>query len=107
MALFGGQPGSSLVVCAAGPQKPLKRAKVEQKVVVIKGNQASVNTGLTIGPHDLVTITASGRVCFSGSESASCVGPNGWAGGRNRYVYISASILPLLGHEGECLAIYS
>ena len=75
---------TALFLCAAGPRKPLKKARVEQKVVIIKGNQASVNTGLTVAPQDRVTITASGRVCFN-PEQQSCVGPNGWAGGHAGY----------------------
>ncbi len=77
---------TALFLCAAGPQKPLKKGTVEQKVVVIRGTQSSVNTGLMIGPRDRVTITASGQVCFSNGESTSCVGPTGWAGGKSEYM---------------------
>ena len=76
---------ASAVLYGAGPQKPLKPPKVEKKVVVVQGNQAWKNTGLTIRPQDRVTITASGQVCFSSGDRDSCVGPNGWQGGPGGY----------------------
>ena len=69
---------ASVVLYGAGPQKPLKPPKVEKKVVVVQGNQAWKNTGLTVRPQDRVTITASGQVCFSSGDRDSCVGPNGY-----------------------------
>jgi hypothetical protein len=67
----------SLVLIAAQEKKP-RPPQVEQKVVVVLGDQAWTDTGLTLKPQDRVTITASGKVCFSGNHPESCVGPEGW-----------------------------
>jgi len=50
----------------------------EQKIVRIKGNQDWVNTGIRLLPEDRVTIKATGKVCFSNGEKASCVDADGW-----------------------------
>ena len=68
----------SLVLIAAQDKKKPKPPQVEQKVIVVPGNQAWTDTGLTLRPQDRVTITASGKVCFSSDHSDSCVGPEGW-----------------------------
>ena len=68
-----------LAPAAAAGGKP----KVEQKIVLVKGNQAGTNSGYTIGPRDRVTLKVAGKVCFCGGASASCVGPGGW--GREDY----------------------
>ncbi|MGD2246735.1 MAG: hypothetical protein PVI11_09330 [Candidatus Aminicenantes bacterium] len=70
----------SLVLIAADDKDKPKRPKIEQKVVRVPGNQAWTDTGLTLRPQDKVTITASGRVCFGGDITESCVGPDGWEG---------------------------
>lgn len=99
----------SLVLIAAQDKKKPKPPQVEQKVIVVPGNQAWTDTGLTLRPQDRVTITASDKVCFNSEYSDSCVGPEGW----NRQNYQSdwpgdyyqcddplpPSIMPLLSEE--------
>lgn len=50
----------------------------EQKIVRIRGDQGWLNTRIRLRPQDRVTITATGKVCFSNGEKASCVDANGW-----------------------------
>ncbi|HPS78469.1 MAG TPA: hypothetical protein PLS53_09970 [Thermoanaerobaculaceae bacterium] len=54
------------------------KPKVEQKVVLVKGNQEATNSGYTLGPRDRVTLSVAGKVCFSAGAAPSCVGPGGW-----------------------------
>lgn len=68
---------SALVVLAPAAAAGGKQ-KVEQKVVLVKGNQATTNTGYTLGPRDRVTLSVAGKVCFSAGATDSCVGPGGW-----------------------------
>jgi hypothetical protein len=73
----------SLVIGTMVPAQHIKPLKAEQKVMLIQGNKDWTNTGFTIGPRDLVTVTASGRVYFSDGAKESGVGPEGWD--RNNY----------------------
>jgi|GEM_PF-1078804 len=57
-----------------GPRLPV----VEQKTIVVPGNQAWTNTGLMLQPQDRVTVIASGEVFFSDGDSDSRTDPNGW-----------------------------
>jgi hypothetical protein len=68
------------VIIAVNAQKKPVRPKVEKKVVVVKGNEDWTNTGLTVGLKDKVTITATGKVWFSGQLQGACVEPDGWLG---------------------------
>ncbi len=70
----------SLALTAAQEKDKPKVPKIEQKVVRVPGNQAWTDTGIALRPQDKVTITASGRVCFAGDITESCVGPDGWGG---------------------------
>ncbi len=63
---------AALPFASAGP--PAK----EQKILPVKGNQGWVNTGIRLLPEDRVTIKATGKVCFSNGEKASCVDADGW-----------------------------
>jgi len=76
---------------------------VEEKTVVIKGDQDWINTGIKLKPKDKVSIKASGEVCFSNEEGSSCITPDGW----NRQTYAEAWVdnwnycddpLPLVNH---------
>ena len=57
-----------------GPRLPV----VEQKTVVVPGDQAWTNTGLMLQPQDRVTVMATGEVFFSNGDSDSRTDPNGW-----------------------------
>jgi len=59
---------------AQHPRPPKK----EQRIVRIHGDQAWLNTGIRLRPQDRVTLKATGKVCFSNGEKASCVDPDGW-----------------------------
>jgi len=55
-----------------------KPPPVEEKNLIMKGDQDWVNTGIKLLPKDLVIVKASGNVCFSGKASPACTDPNGW-----------------------------
>jgi hypothetical protein len=79
---------AALLLTAAGTvllawQGAPRKAQVVQKTMVVPGNQAFTNASLTIGPSDLVTITATGQVYFSNGAQPSGVSPSGWP--RNTY----------------------
>jgi len=59
---------------------PTASPKVEQKVVKVEGDQAWTDTGLLLRLEDKVTITATGKVYFSGTSQGAVVDPNGWMG---------------------------
>ena len=68
----------SLVLIAAQEKDKPKLPKIEQKVVQVPGNKAWTDTGLALRPQDVVTVTATGKVCFSAGIPPSCVDPDGW-----------------------------
>jgi hypothetical protein len=65
---------SACSLCAQTVNPP----KVEQKIMLVPGNKDFTKTGLTIGPGDRVTITATGKVYFCDGAAASEAGPDGW-----------------------------
>ncbi len=58
--------------------KPPKPPKKERRVVLVRGDQAWTNAGIRLRPQDRVTITATGKVCFSGNAPEACIDPVGW-----------------------------
>ena len=63
---------------ATAQEKRLSQPNVLKKQVTVKGNEAWLNTGLTVKPGDKVTITATGKVCFSNGDEDSCVDADGY-----------------------------
>ena len=62
----------------AAAQHAPRPPKKEQRIVRIRGNDGWLNTGIRLRPQDRVTIKATGKVCFSNGEKASCVDADGW-----------------------------
>lgn len=54
-----------------------KKPKIEEKMIVIQGDEGWKNTGIRISPKDKVTIKASGTVYFSDANKLSNVTPDG------------------------------
>jgi hypothetical protein len=73
LAVFG-----TAAVVAGPPPKPPRK---EQRIIAVSGAKQWVNTGIRLGPRDRVTVSATGKVCFSNGEKASCVDPDGWGVG--------------------------
>lgn len=76
--------GSVAVVLAFGltltaQAPPAKKVPVEQRLVTVPGDQPWVDVNVEINPRDRVTVTATGRVCFSGSDQIGCVSPDGYS----------------------------
>jgi len=79
---------AALLLAAAGTilfalQPQPRKAPDVQKTLVVPGNRDMTNAGVTVGPNDLVTIAADGRVYFSAGAQPSGVSPSGWP--RNTY----------------------
>jgi hypothetical protein len=79
-------PLAALLLAAAGTvlvawQGAPKKLPDVQRIMVVPGNRATTNASVTIGPSDLVTVTATGRVYFSFGKAQSGTGPSGWPRG--------------------------
>jgi hypothetical protein len=59
-------------------KKEIEAGKVDTKMVVIKGDNAWLNTGFILKSTDKVVIKASGEIMFSNGENHSEIGPNGY-----------------------------
>ncbi|MFV9644721.1 MAG: hypothetical protein ACNYWU_02750 [Desulfobacterales bacterium] len=68
----------------AGEKKPLKAAKIEQKIFRILGDNDWLDTGFVLNPSDRVTVNATGQVFFSNGTSDSGVNPDGYL--REHYI---------------------
>jgi len=76
-------PLAALLLAAAGTilfasQPQPRKGQDVQKIMVVPGNKEMTNAGVTVGPNDLVTITANGNVYFSDGAQSSGVSPSGW-----------------------------
>jgi len=76
-------PLAALLLTAAGTvllawQGAPKKLPDVQRILVVPGNRAMTNASVTIGPGDLVTVTATGQVYFSSGAQSSGVSPSGW-----------------------------
>jgi len=69
---------SLLAAPYAAAQHAPRPPKKERRIVRIRGDQGWLNTGIRLRARDRVTLEATGKVCFSNGEKASCVGPDGW-----------------------------
>lgn len=58
--------------------QPPKKVPPEQRLVTVPGDQPWVGTDIRIGERDRVTISATGRVCFSGEDKLGCVSADGY-----------------------------
>jgi len=65
-----------------GGQTP-RPGPVDKRIVAVPGNQPWTPTELLLLEKDKVTLTATGKVCFSAGDPQSCQGPEGW--GRSQY----------------------
>jgi len=54
-----------------------KKPNIEEKMIVIQGDEGWKNTGIKIKPRDRVTIKAKGNVLFSDDNKLSAVTPEG------------------------------
>lgn len=69
-----------LMPSLAAARKSLRSPMKEETAIHIPGDTAWVDTGISLGPRDRVSLSASeSRVCFSNGERASCVHAEGWA----------------------------
>lgn len=60
-------------------EPPPRKLPVEQRLVTVPGDQPWVDVGVQINPRDRVTVSATGRVCFSGSDQLGCMSPDGYS----------------------------
>lgn len=70
-AVLAAWPGTQVPGQAAQP------ASGERKIYRVPGNAAWTATGIVLRDKDRVKISASGKVCFSDGQAASCQGPEG------------------------------
>ena len=72
----------ALGVLAGGHEQ--KPSPVDKKIMLVPGGEPWTPTELMVLEKDRVTLTATGKVCFSAGDPKSCQGPEGW--GRSQYV---------------------
>jgi hypothetical protein len=68
-------------------KQKLEAGKVETKMMVIKGENAWLNTGFVLNPSDVVTIKATGEVFFSAGDEGAYANPNGYLRSDYEQVY--------------------
>ena len=68
----------------SGQMDKAQKPKVEQKILLVPGNQNLTSTGFTLNEKDRVTVTATGNIFFSNGDPQSKVDPEGW--GRSNYI---------------------
>lgn len=73
-----------IVILAAAIFSPMdaqvpKKQPAEQRIILVAGNDPWTETDIVIGPSDKVTFKATGKVCFHGKSTQSCMDPAGWS----------------------------
>jgi len=67
-----------LIACPAHAGSSQEDKRTETRIIRLPGSSDWTNTGVILQASDQVTISASGRICFSGNEKRSCVDADGW-----------------------------
>lgn len=72
-----------LIAWGSGVMGNAQKPKVEQKILLVPGNQNMTATGFTLNEKDQVTVKATGNIYFSDGKAQSKTAPEGW--GRSSY----------------------